>query len=128
MIIVGAATPAAFAQTTFPGINVGTLIGQGSTNSDDDDNTQANGFGGQVRSEQESGQNSGTSGSAFVLNALTGNNSNTQTSTQTVNATQSNTVNDNDIQKNKQCGSPVSVISIFACFGTANTTIQATKQ
>ncbi len=114
MTIVGAVTPAAFAQT-IPRIAVITGSQQIATNSDDDDNTQANGFGGEIRSEQESRQNSGASDSAFVLNALTGANTNTQNSTQTVTATQTNTINDNDTQTNDQCATGPSVLSLIPC-------------
>ncbi len=114
MTIVGAATPAAFA-TTVPGIGVVTLTGQEATNSDDDKNTQANVFAPEVKSEQESKQNSGTIGGAFTLNAGTGLNTNTQTSAQTVTATQNNTINDNDTQTNDQCATGPSVIPIIPC-------------
>ncbi len=114
LTVVGAATPAAFA-TTVPGIGVVTLTGQEATNSDDDKNTQTNIFAPEVKSEQESKQNSGTIGSAFVLNAGTGANTATQTSTQTVTADQSNTVNDNDEQENNQCATGPSVVDLASC-------------
>jgi hypothetical protein len=114
MTIVGAATPAAFAQT-IPGIGVVTATLQESKNSDDDTNTQGNAFAPEVKSEQESKQNSGTQGSAFTLNALTGANTNLQTSAQTVSASQSNTVNDNDNQTSDQCATGPSVIPIIPC-------------
>ncbi len=116
LTVVGAATPAAFASTTtVPGIGVVTTTGQSGTNSDDDKNTQANVFAPEVKSEQESKQNSGTQGSAFVLNLGTGANTATQTSTQTVTATQSNTVNDDDEQENNQCATGPSVLDIASC-------------
>ncbi len=114
LTIVGAATPAAFAQT-IPGIGVVTATLQESENSDDDTNTQGNAFAPEVRSDQESKQNSGTQGSAFTLNALTGANTNLQTSAQTVSASQSNTVNDNDEQENNQCATGPSVVDLLSC-------------
>jgi hypothetical protein len=116
LTVVGAATPAAFASTTtVPGIGVVTTTGQSGTNSDDDTNTQGNAFAPEVKSEQESKQNSGTQGSAFTLNIGTGANTATQTSTQTVAASQDNTVNDEDDQENNQCATGPSVIPIIPC-------------
>ncbi len=117
MTIVGAATPAAFATTSSGGggIAVITATGQDATNSDDDKNTQTNIFAPEVKSEQESKQNSGTIGSAFVANALTGDNTATQTSTQNVAASQTNTVNDKDEQENNQCASGPSVVDLASC-------------
>ncbi len=70
LTVVGAATPAAFADFGSGGgaggISTITLTGQSATNSDDDKNTQANVFAPEVKSEQESKQNSGTVHSAFV--------------------------------------------------------------
>ena len=114
LTVVGAATPAAFA-TTVPGIGVVTITGQSATNSDDDNNNQANVFAPEVKSEQKIKQNSGVQDSAFVLNALTGPNTSLQTSAQTVSASQSNTVNDNDEQENNQCATGPTVISAIAC-------------
>ncbi len=114
LTVVGAATPAAFA-TTVPGIGVVTATDQSGTNSDDDKNTQANVFAPEVKSEQESKQNSGTIGSAFTLNIGTGPNTATQTSIQNVAASQDNTVNDNDEQTNNQCATGPSVIPIIPC-------------
>ena len=114
MTVIGAATPAAFA-TTVPGIGVVTITGQDATNSDDDKNTQTNIFAPEVKSEQESKQNSGTIGSAFVANAFTGPNLNTQTSTQDVAASQTNTVNDEDEQENNQCATGPSVVDLASC-------------
>ena len=119
MTIIGAATPAAFAAASDDdddgGIAVITVTGQNASNSDDDTNNQANVFAPEVRSEQEADQNSGTQGSAFVLNAATGGNTATQTSSQSVSASQSNTVNDDDVQTNNQCASGPTVISAIAC-------------
>jgi hypothetical protein len=117
LTVVGAATPAAFATDGggSGGIAVITGTQQTGTNSDDDKNTQTNIFAPEVKSEQESKQNSGTQGSAFVLNALTGPNTSLQTSAQTVTGSQSNTVNDNDEQENNQCATGPSVISAIPC-------------
>jgi hypothetical protein len=116
LTVVGAATPAAFASTTtVPGIGVVTITGQSATNSDDDHNNQANIFAPEVKSEQESKQNSGTQGSAFVLNLGTGANTATQTSAQTVTGSQSNTVNDDDEQENNQCATGPSVVDLLSC-------------
>jgi hypothetical protein len=118
MTVIGVATPSAFATLIGDedgGIAVVTVTGQNATNSDDDTNNQANVFAPYVKSEQESYQNSGTSGSAFVLNNGTGPNTSTQTSIQTVTGSQSNTVNDNDNQTNTQCASGPTVISAIAC-------------
>jgi hypothetical protein len=120
MTIVGAATPAAFATPLVGddndgGIAVVTTTQQSATNSDDDQNTQANVFAPKVTSEQKVEQNSGTQGSAGVINLGTGPNTSIQTSTQTVSASQSNTVNDNDIQTNNQCALGPSVFSFLSC-------------
>ncbi len=126
MTVLGAAAPAAFA-TTVPGIGVVTITGQSATNSDDDTNNQANVFAPKVESEQKVEQNSGTQGSAFVLNALTGGNTATQTSTQTVTATQSNTVNDNDTQTNNQCASGPSVLNLASCLNIDASLLEALR-
>jgi hypothetical protein len=117
LTVVGAATPAAFADFGggAGGISTITFTGQSGTNSDDDKNTQANIFAPEVRSEQESKQNSGTQGSAFTANALTGPNTNLQTSIQTVTGSQSNTVNDDDEQENNQCATGPSVVDLLSC-------------
>ena len=118
MTIIGAATPAAFATSSSgggSGIAVITGIGQSASNSDDDTNNQANVFAPEVKSEQTIKQNSGTQGSAFVINAATGGNTATQTSSQSVSASQSNTVNDDDEQENNQCASGPSVLNLASC-------------
>jgi hypothetical protein len=119
MTIVVAATQTAFATSIgggSGGIAVITATGQNATNSDDDTNTQGNLFAPYVNSEQKSEQNSGTQSSAFVLNALTGNNSNTQPQHRQLRArSQSNTVNDNDEQENNQCASGPSVLNLASC-------------
>jgi hypothetical protein len=118
LTVVGAVTPAAFATNGGDGgggIAVITTNIQGATNSDDDTTNQLNYFAPEVKSEQKVEQNSGTQGSAFVLNAGTGANTATQTSIQTVTATQSNTVNDNDEQENNQCATGPSVVDIASC-------------
>jgi hypothetical protein len=117
LTVVGAVTPAAFATTSSGGGGVAVITGtqQTATNSDDDKNTQTNIFAPTVKSEQKSYQNSGTQGSAFVLNAGTGPNTSTQTSIQTVTGSQSNTVNDNDVQTNNQCASGPSVLNLASC-------------
>jgi hypothetical protein len=97
------------------GIAVITGTQKTATNSDDDNNTQTNIFAPKVTSEQKSYQNSGTQGSAGVINLGTGPNTIIQNSTQTVSASQSNTVNDNDIQTNNQCALGPSVFSFLSC-------------
>ncbi len=119
LTVVGAVTPAAFATTSSGGSGGGIAVITGTqqtaTNSDDDTTNQLNYFAPEVKSEQKVVQNSGTSHSAFVANAGTGDNTATQTSTQTVTATQSNTVNDDDTQTNNQCASGPSVLNLASC-------------